>query len=161
MSPPPGRYEQLRRWQGRGSLGASPTPSPPTHLQQRYTVPELPGAAALAHLATSMREPRPEIPAPRPAAAPAQRQKRGSGRWRLKGTGAGAAGAGRAPLSCCALPRALAPPLPRPAQPPGCDTPFPPVTEASSPGALALSSLPHYASFGFPCPSVSSSYWHL
>lgn len=69
-------------------------------------------------------------PAPR-SLHPAQRRrplsapKPGPGRWRLKGTGAGATGAGRAPLSRCALPRALAPPLPRPAQPPGCDTPLP------------------------------------
>lgn len=78
--PPLGRCEQLRRWQGRGSLGAPPAPSPPTHLQQPCAVPELPGAAALAHLATTMREPRPEIPAPRPAAAPTQRPKRGPSR---------------------------------------------------------------------------------
>lgn len=91
-------------------------------------------------------------PAPR-SLHPAQRRrplsapKPGPGRWRLKGTGAGATGAGRAPLSRCALPRALAPPLPRPAQPPGCDTPFPAVAKAShlQPGP-ALSSRPHYAS---------------
>lgn len=44
--------------------------APPLTSSSRAQSPELPGAAALAHLATSMREPRPEIPAPRPAAAP-------------------------------------------------------------------------------------------
>lgn len=58
---------------------ASPEPphSPPAAVRRP---PELPGAAALAHLATSMREPRPEIPAPRPAAAPTQCPKRGPSR---------------------------------------------------------------------------------
>lgn len=109
---------------------------------------------------------RPSVsPAPR-SVHPAQRrrplsQKRGPGRWRLKGTGAGAAGAGRTPLTRCALPWALAPPLPSPAQPPGCNTPIP----CGRPHLQALRLSPLYLTihltFRFPCPSVSSSYWHL
>lgn len=104
-------------------------------------------------------------PAPR-SLHPAQRRrplsapKPGPGRWRLKGTGAGAAGAGRAPLSRCALPRALAPPLPRPAQPPGCDTPFPRCGQGLISSRVRLSPrvLTMHLTCGCPCPSVSSSY---
>lgn len=63
---------------GRGLLGArTPAwPAPLTHLQPPRAVPELTGAATSAHLAASVRAPRPETPAtPAPRRTPPLRRR--------------------------------------------------------------------------------------
>lgn len=103
-----------------GALGAGTPagPAPLTHLQPRRALPELTGASASAHLAASVRAPRPETPATTaPRRAPPPRRCR-SHLHRLAGcSGPGAGRAGLEASSCRPLPGALAPPLPpRPAR---------------------------------------------
>lgn len=71
MPPPSRRRPEGTGGKGRGALGAGTParPAPLTHLQPRRG-PELADATASTHLATSVREPRPETPATPAAGRP-------------------------------------------------------------------------------------------